>query len=256
MLAYLEAFDGRIMENASDYFITLPPQALEIVRVPEFSQDSAAGGYYSPPAFDGSRPGRFYINQKDTADNPKWTLPTLMVHEGSPGHHFQLSASQLVEDVPLIRKVSPFTAYTEGWALYAERIAQTDMGIYDDDPLADLGRLQAEIFRAVRLVVDTGIHYKRWSREAAIAYMLSKTGMTNAEVTREIERYVVLPGQATAYKIGQLAILQMREDAEAALGNKFDIREFHETVLLNGGMPLGILEDVVRDWVAKKLAGA
>lgn len=256
MLAYLEAFDGRIMENASDYFITLPPQALEIVRVPEFSQDSAAGGYYSPPAFDGSRPGRFYINQKDTADNPKWTLPTLMVHEGSPGHHFQLSASQLVEDVPLIRKVSPFTAYTEGWALYAERIAKTDMGIYDDDPLADLGRLQAEIFRAVRLVVDTGIHYKRWSREAAIAYMLSKTGMTNAEVTREIERYVVLPGQATAYKIGQLAILQMREDAEAALGNKFDIREFHETVLLNGGMPLGILEDVVRDWVAKKLAGA
>ncbi|MEO1242169.1 MAG: DUF885 domain-containing protein [Pseudomonadota bacterium] len=254
MLDYLVGLNDDIMAMAGDYFITLPPQPLEIVRVPEFSQDSAPGGYYNPPALDGSRPGRFYINQKDTADNPKWTLPTLMIHEGAPGHHFQLSASQLIEDVPILRKLSPFSAYSEGWALYAERLAKTDMGIYDDDPLGDLGRLQAEMFRAVRLVVDTGLHYKRWSREEAIEYMVSKTGMTDAEVTREIERYSVWPGQATAYKTGQLAILRMRENAEAELGDDFDLREFHETILLNGGMPLGILEDVVEAWVEEEKA--
>lgn len=254
MLDYLVGLNDDIMAMAGDYFITLPPQPLEIVRVPEFSQDSAPGGYYNPPALDGSRPGRFYINQKDTADNPKWTLPTLMIHEGAPGHHFQLSASQLIEDVPILRKLSPFSAYSEGWALYAERLAKTDMGIYDDDPLGDLGRLQAEMFRAVRLVVDTGLHHKRWSREEAIEYMVSKTGMTDAEVTREIERYSVWPGQATAYKTGQLAILRMRENAETELGDDFDLREFHETILLNGGMPLGILEDVVEAWVEEEKA--
>ena len=218
MIAYLEAFDKKVMAIAADYFITIPPQPLEIVRVPEYSQDSSPGGYYNGPALDGSRPGRFYINQKDTADNPRWTLPTLMIHEGSPGHHFQISTSQLIEGVPLLRRLSPFNAFSEGWALYSERIAKTDMGLYDDDPLGDLGRLQAEMFRAVRLVVDTGMHAKRWSREKAIDYMISKTGMTREEVTREIERYVVWPGQATAYKTGQLALLDVRRDAEEALG--------------------------------------
>ncbi len=254
MIDYLNALNDHILSIAGDYFITMPPQPLEIVRVPEYSEDSAPGGYYNPPALDGSRPGRFYINQKDTADNPKWTLPTLMVHEGAPGHHFQLSAAQLMKDVPILRKVYPFSAYAEGWALYAERIAKTDMGIYDDDPLGDLGRLQAEMFRAVRLVVDTGMHHKRWSREEAIEYMVSKTGMTEAEVTREIERYTVWPAQATAYKTGQLAILEMRADAEAALGEDFDLREFHEVILLNGGMPLGILGDVVDEWVEEEKA--
>ena len=148
--------------------------------------------------------------------------------------------------------MSPFTAYSEGWALYAERLASQDMGMYADDPLGDLGRLQAEMFRAVRLVVDTGLHHKRWTREQAIAYMLEKTGNTEAEVTREIERYVVWPGQATAYKTGQLAIIKMREDAGAALGDDFDLKQFHETILLNGGMPLGILDTVVDDWVAEE----
>ncbi len=252
MIDYLVALDEDLMAKAGDYFITLPPQPLEIVRVPEFSQDSAPGGYYQQPALDGSRPGRFYINQKDTADNPKWTLPTLMYHEGAPGHHFQISSALLIEGIPFIRKFGLFTAYSEGWALYAERIAKTDMGVYDDDPLGDLGRLQAEMFRAVRLVVDTGMHAKRWTREEAITYMLEKTGNTEAEVTREIERYVVWPAQATAYKTGQLAILKMRADAEAALGDDFDLREFHEVLLMNGAMPLGILEDVVQDWVAKE----
>lgn len=252
MIAYLEAIDERVMAIAPQFFITIPPQPLEIVRVPEYAQDSSPGGYYNPPALDGSRPGRFYINQKDTADNPKWTLPTLMIHEGAPGHHFQLSASQLIEGVPLLRKVSPFSAYSEGWALYSERIAKTDMGFYDADPLGDLGRLQAEMFRAVRLVVDTGMHAKRWSREQAIDYMVAKTGMTTEEVTREIERYVVWPGQATAYKTGQLAILDMRAEAEALLGQNFDLRQFHEVVLMNGGMPLGVLREAVRDWASSQ----
>ena len=256
MLDYLVELNEEVLAIADQYFITLPPQPLEIVRVPEFAQDSAPGGYYSPPALDGSRPGRFYINLKDTADNPRWTLPTLLYHEAAPGHHFQLSRAQLIEGVPYIRKIFPFSAYAEGWALYVERIAKTDMGMYDDDPLGDLGRLQAEMFRAVRLVVDTGLHHKKWSREQAIAYMIEKTGYTEAEVTREIERYVVWPGQATAYKTGQLAFLKMRADAEAALGDEFDLREYHEMLLKDGAMPLGILEGVVDDWVAaEKSAG-
>lgn len=251
-IAYLNQVNDQLMTVVNEHFITIPPQPLEILRVPEYAQDSAPGGYYESPALDGSTPGRFYINQKDTTDNPRWTLPTLMFHEGSPGHHFQLSASQMIEDVPMLRKLSPFGAYTEGWALYSERIAFTDMGVYDNDQLGNLGRLQAEMFRAVRLVVDTGMHSKRWSRERAIDYMLAKTGMTEAEVTREIERYVVWPGQATSYKVGQLALLALRQKAETELGDKFDNREFHETVLFNGAMPLAILEESVTAWIEEQ----
>jgi uncharacterized protein (DUF885 family) len=240
------------MAMADQHFITIPPQPLEIVRVPVYAQDSSPGGYYQPPALDGSTPGRFYINQKDTWDNPRWKLRTFMYHEGAPGHHFQISAGQMIEDVPFLRMMSPFNAYTEGWALYAERIAFTDMGVYDNDPLGNLGRLQDEIFRAVRLVVDSGIHAKRWSREKAIAYMLEKTGLTEAEVTREIERYVVWPGQATSYKVGQQAILALRTQAEKALGERFDSREFHEMILMNGAMPLAILEESVASWIASQ----
>jgi uncharacterized protein (DUF885 family) len=247
---YLHQVNDQIMENISDFFITIPPQPLEILRVPTYAENSAPGGYYRPPALDGSTPGRFYINQKDTRDNPRWTLPTLMYHEGSPGHHFQLSAAQLVENVPFLRKVSPFSSYAEGWALYSERIAAEDMGMYEDYSLGNLGRLQAEMFRAVRLVVDTGMHYKRWSRERAIDYMLNKTGMTEAEVTREIERYVVWPGQATAYKVGQIYMLRLRAMAEEELGDQFDIREFHEMILMNGAMPLEILEESVTSWIS------
>lgn len=252
LLAYLVELNEDVLSKAGDYFVTLPPQPLEIVRVPEYTQDSAPGGYYSGPALDGSRPGRFYINLKDTADNPKWTLPTLLYHEAAPGHHFQISRGMMVEDVPILRKMGPFNAFAEGWALYAERIAAEDMGLYDEDPLGDLGRLQAEMFRAVRLVVDTGLHDKRWSREKAIAYMMDKTGNTEAEVTREIERYVVWPGQATAYKTGQLAILDMRARAEAALGEAFNLRQFNELLLKNGAMPLRILDDVVDQWIAEQ----
>lgn len=254
MIDYLVALNADVMARAKDYFITLPPQQVEILPVPEYSENSAPGGYYQPPALDGSRPGRFYLNQKDTSDNPKWSLPTLLYHEAAPGHHFQLSSAQLIKGVPIIRKVLPFSAYAEGWALYAERVVAEDMNIYKEDPFGDLGRLQAEMFRAVRLVVDTGMHHKRWSREESIAYMLEKTGMTEGEVTREIERYVVWPGQACAYKVGQLAILKMRAKAEAALGEGFVLKEFHELILGNGAMPLGILEKTVDDWIAKKAA--
>lgn len=250
IIAELERLNDEVLEKAGDYFVNLPPQPLEIKRVPEYSQDSAPGGHYNGPALDGSRPGQFYINLKDPVDNPKWTLPTLLYHEAAPGHHFQISRAQLIEDVPILRKMSPFTAYTEGWALYAEYLAANDMGMYDDDPLGDLGRLQAEMFRAVRLVVDTGLHHKRWTREEAIDYMREKTGDSEGNVEREIERYVVWPGQATAYKTGQLAILRMRADAEAQLGDKFDLRDFNEMILADGAMPLGILEEVVQDWVA------
>ncbi len=250
MIDYLKDFDAKVMARAEEFFITIPPQPLEIVRVAPEREDGSPGGYYSAPALDGSRPGRFYINQKSTEDNPRWKLPTLMIHEGAPGHHFQISASQLIEDVPFLRRLSPFTAFTEGWALYSERIGKTDMGLYDDDPLGDLGRLQAEMFRAVRLVVDTGLHARRWSREQAIDYMVTNTGMTEAEVTREIERYAVWPGQATAYKTGQLAILDARARAEAALGDRFDLREFHELVLMNGAMPLALLQEQVDVWTA------
>ena len=251
-IAYLNEINGRLMAKVSDYFINIPLQPLEIVRVPEYAQDSSPGGYYMPPALDGSVSGRFYINQKNTTDNPRWTLPTLMYHEGAPGHHFQISSAQLIDNVPFLRTVGLFSGYIEGWALYSERLAAVDMGMYDNYALGDLGRLQAEMFRAVRLVVDTGMHDKRWSREQAITYMLDKTGMTEAEVVREIERYVVWPGQATAYKVGQLAILKIRSLAERELGEKFDIKQFHEVILSNGAMPLDILESTIIDWVASQ----
>ncbi len=254
MLDYLVELNEEVMAKAGEYFVTLPPQPLEIVRVPEYSQDSAPGGYYNQAAMDGSRPGRFYINLKNTTDNPRWTLPTLLYHEAAPGHHFQISVAQKMKNVPILRTLSPFSAYTEGWALYAERLAALDMGMYADDPLGDLGRLQAEMFRAVRLVVDTGMHAKKWSREEAIAYMIEKTGNTEDEVTREIERYVVWPGQATAYKTGQLAILDIRARAEAELGDKFNLRDFNEMILINGAMPLSILSDMADAWIAEQKA--
>ncbi len=248
-IEYLHKLNDEMMELAPDFFITIPSQSLEIVRVPEYSQAGSAMGYYRGPAMDGSTPGRFYINQKDMSDTPRWTLPTLMYHEGAPGHHFQISAAHLIENLPFLRKISPFTAYVEGWALYAEFIAHEDMRMYENDPLGNLGRLQDEMLRAIRLVVDTGMHAKRWSRERAIEYMLSNSGTTEADATREIERYVVWPGQATAYKVGQLHILKLRALAEQKLGDSFDLREFHEVILMNGAMPLEILSESVLSWI-------
>ncbi len=254
MLDYLNSLKTSFDAKSKTWFQSLPTQPLEIVRVPDYAQDSSAGGYYNPPALDGSRPGRFYINLRNTADYPKWTLPTLFYHEAEPGHHFQLSAAQNVTGVPIIRQVVTPTAFAEGWGLYAEKLAK-EMGFYDADPRGDVGRLQSEMFRAVRLVVDTGMHAKKWSREQAIDYMRAKTGMTEDEVTREIERYVAWPGQACAYKIGELTILRLRATAKTELGDRFDIRAFHEEVLMNGGLPLGVLEQVINQWIGETKAG-
>jgi uncharacterized protein (DUF885 family) len=201
---------------------------------------------------DGSRPGVFYANLYDIKATPKYGMRTLAYHEAVPGHHFQLAIQQQQEDLPFFRRLIPFSAYSEGWGLYAERLAW-EMGFLED-PYDNIGRLQAELFRSVRLVVDTGIHAMRWSREEAIDYMLRNTGMAESDVVAEIERYFVLPGQATAYKVGMIKILELRELARGELGDQFDIREFHNVILTNGSMPLDILEDLVQDYIARKKA--
>jgi len=179
-------------------------------------------------------------------------MKTLAYHEGVPGHHFQIAIAGELQDLPMFRGVIPFTSYIEGWALYTEQLAW-ELGFYENDPFGNLGRLQAEMFRAVRLVVDTGIHHKKWTREEAIDYMIENTGMTTGEVTSEIERYIVMPGQACAYKIGMLKILELRAHAKTALGDRFDLRDFHDVVLKNGAVPLVVLEEIVQTYIDEKL---
>jgi len=241
------------MENCKQLFLTMPKAKWEVRRVEQFKEATAPGAYYQGGAMDGSRPGIFYANLRDMNEAPKWMMPTLAYHEGIPGHHWQISIAQELKDVPQFRKVIPFTAYAEGWALYCEWLAKK-VGWYDKDPFGDLGRLQAELFRAVRLVVDTGIHAKHWTREQAITYMREKTGMGEKEVKAEIERYIVMPGQACAYKVGMLKIQELRARAEQELGAKFDQREFHDAVLKNGALPLEILEEQVNKYIQRKKA--
>jgi uncharacterized protein (DUF885 family) len=232
------------------YFSTIPPGQLKIERVPPALEKGAAGGSYQPAAMDGSRPGTFFANLRDLAETPKYTMKSLAYHEGVPGHHFQIATAQGLRGLPLIRQQPIYTAYSEGWGLYAERLA-SEIGMYENDPLGDLGRLQAEIFRAARLVVDTGLHAKGWSREQAITYMVGVTGMSESDVVTEIERYMANPGQACAYKIGQLKILELREKAKTELGAKFDLKAFHTVVLENGAVPLTVLERLVDEWIAR-----
>ncbi|MFB2641535.1 DUF885 family protein [Shewanella bicestrii] len=239
------------LDNA---FRIRPQAGMEVVRIPEFKEKTAPGAYYQQPAIDGSRPGRFYANLFDIKATPKYGMRTLAYHEGIPGHHFQIAVAMELEGQPLIRKMAPFTAYIEGWALYSERLAW-ELG-FQQDPFDNIGRLQAELFRAVRLVVDTGIHHSRWTREQAIDYMKQNTGMSDRDVTAEIERYIVMPGQATAYKVGMMKILELREKVKQALGDKFDLRDFHDVVLKNGAVPLDILEKLVDRYIAEKRSQA
>ena len=234
------------------HFNVRPKQGVKVERVPEFRQATAPGAYYNPPAMDGSRPGIFSINLRSTNEIARFGMRTLAIHEAIPGHHFQTTIQQELTGVPTFRKVLPFTAFSEGWALYSERLAW-EIGL-QDDPLDNLGRLQAEMFRAVRLVVDTGMHDKRWTREQAIAYMLEKTGMPETDVVAEIERYLVMPGQALAYKVGMNKILALREKAKAALGPKFVLSEFHDLVLTGGDLPLALLERRVDAWIGQQAA--
>jgi len=233
----------------------VPKASIEVRRVPEFKEATTPGAYYSAPAADGTRPGIFYANLRNMNEVPTFGMRTLAIHEGVPGHHFQISLAQEQLGVPTFRTVVPFTAYSEGWALYAEWLG-TELGVYQDDPMSDVGRVRDEMLRAVRLVVDTGIHFKRWPREKAIAYMQDKTGMPENAVVSEVERYIVNPGQACAYKVGMISIRAARERARVALGSRFNastLKAFHDVVLSSGALPLEVLDEQVDAWIKLRL---
>ena len=239
-------------KDVKPYFERLPKSKVEIRAVPEYSEQTAAGGYYQAPSLDGSRPGVFYANLYDIKQTPTFGMRTLTFHETIPGHHLQIALNQENKKLTLYRKLGYRTsAYTEGWALYAEQLA-IEIGmtknLYDE-----LGVLQSEMFRANRLVVDTGIHFKRWSREQAMDYMKKTTGMSDTQVRVEIERYIVWPGQALSYKIGMLKILELREKAKERMGENFNIKSFHSLILDQGIVPLFILEDIVNEWIENNI---
>ncbi|PWE17541.1 DUF885 domain-containing protein [Marinicauda salina] len=250
--AYLEESTrliDQVMERAPEYFDTLPEADLEVRAVEAWREDTATGAFYNQPALDGSRPGYYYVNLSNMDDNPSYLMESLAYHEGAPGHHFQIALAQELEDLPMLQKLGFNSAYVEGWALYAEHLGK-DMGFFTD-PYRDFGRLSYEIFRAVRLVVDTGIHDQRWTREEAIDYMLANTPMTEGDITPEIERYIVWPGQALSYKIGMMTILDLRERAMDELGEDFTYGGFHDAVLTAGSLPLPLLEERVDAWIAE-----
>jgi uncharacterized protein (DUF885 family) len=249
-LARFQQILDEVNARMPEYFRSLPPQKLTVERVAAGQEKGSSGAYYEQAAMDGSRPGIFFANLRDMSEVPQWGMKTLAYHEGIPGHHFQISTALGLKDLPIIRQQTLYTAYAEGWALYAEQFA-AEIGMYKDDPWGDLGRLQLELLRAARLVVDTGLHAQNWSREQAIDYMTSTTGLAQSDVTSEVERYMAAPGQACAYKLGQLKILELREKAKAALGPKFQLKDFHAVVLENGGVPLTLLQQLVDEWVAR-----
>lgn len=250
ILKDFQAIIDDVDKGLGPYFNVRPKQGVKVERIPVFKEKTSPGAYYDTPAFDGSRPGVFYVNLRSVGEIPKFGMRTLAYHEAIPGHHFQKTIQQELTGVPTFRKLLPFTAFAEGWALYGERLAW-EIG-YQKQPLDNLGRLQAEMFRSVRLVVDTGMHSKKWTREQAIAYMREKTGMPETDVVAEIERYLVMPGQALAYKVGMNTIVRLREEAKTELGSKFDIRRFHDMVLTGGDMPMALLEQRVHQWIAEE----
>jgi uncharacterized protein (DUF885 family) len=252
LIADLNAVVAEIRPRLPTMFGKVPKANVEIRRVPKFIEAGAPGGYYNRPSLDGTRPGIYWINLRDSAENPRWTLKTLTYHEAIPGHHLQRSL-QIEADQPTLRKLAGFPAFGEGWALYAEQVA-LEMGEYRDDPLGELGQIQASLFRAARLVVDTGLHELRWSREKAIATMTSIDGSPTSSAATEIERYCVRPGQACAYMVGKLTWVRLRSEAQKALGPRFDIRQYHDAVLAGGAMPLTVLEGVARRWTASQKA--
>lgn len=247
LLADARAQIAGIKDVMPEWFLNQPKHPVEVRPVPEFSQDSAPTGYYNPPAKDGSRPGIYWLNVRDTALHPRFALPTLSYHEAIPGHHTHFATTVEQDVPPIVRAIWSNTA-GEGWALYAEQLA-AEMGMYDGDPYGDLGRLQAELHRAVRLVVDTGMHAKKWSREQAIEYMVDVEGVEEGTAVSEIERYAVWPGQALGYKLGMLKILELRAEAQERLGDRFDMRVFNDTVLQVASAPLPYIEATVHAWI-------
>lgn len=241
---YLDLIEDKLPE----YFGVLPKASLEVRRVEAFRERDGAAAFYESGTADGSRPGVYYMHLSDMRANNRTDLQSTAYHEGNPGHHMQSSIALEREDLPLFRTNVWYSAYGEGWALYAERLAW-EMGVYDN-PYYDFGRLGAEIFRAIRLVVDTGMHARGWSEERAVQYMLENSAIPETSVRSEIHRYLVWPGQATSYKVGMLKLLELRERAREALGEEFDIRDYHDLVLAGGSLPLDILERRVNEWIA------
>ena len=232
------------------WFGVLPKAPLVVKRVEAFREKSAGKAFYQRPAPDGSRPGTYYANLYKMSDMPLTEVDALFYHEGVPGHHLQLAIQTELKDVPAFRKFGGVTAYSEGWGLYSEKLAK-DMGLYND-PARDFGRLQLELHRAIRLVVDSGLHHKRWTREQAIKYVEDNSADAPGGIVKAIERYIIYPGQATAYMVGRLKISELRDKAQKALGAKFDVRGFHDTVLKSGPVPLDVLEEQVDAWIASR----
>jgi uncharacterized protein (DUF885 family) len=251
--AYLDSATtiiNNMRDRLDELFITKPKADIVVKRVEPFRENTAGKAFYQSPAPDGSRPGTYYANLANSRDMPKYDMEALAYHEGIPGHHMDRSIAQELEDIPKFRKFGGYTAYVEGWGLYSEFVPK-EMGLYAN-PYSDYGRLAAELWRACRLVVDTGIHLKKWTREEGIAYYKENTAGSDRDCERMVERHIVAPSQATAYKIGMLKILELRASAQDQLGDKFDIREFHEVVLTSGAVPLNILEGLVKDWIEEK----
>lgn len=249
LIAKLNAQMADMQARLPNAFGRLPKATVEIKRVPPEIEAGAPMGYYNSPSLDGTRPGIYWINLKDTAEWPSWTLPTLTYHEATPGHHLQISLQQESESAPLLMNLLGFSSYVEGWGLYAEQLAD-ELGAYENDLVGQIGYLQSLMFRAARLVVDTGIHSKGWSREEGIRYMMEAYGDQEGAATSEVERYCGWPGQACAYKVGHNEWVRLREKAKTSLGSRFDIKGFHDTALAAGGVPLSVLERIVDGWVA------
>jgi len=242
--------DG-IYDMADDYFNVLPKAPLEVRRVEPWREDGSSTAFYDRPSPDGSRPGIYYINQANMNAVQKHIMNSLAYHEGAPGHHFQIAIQQELQDIPQFRMFGGYSAYSEGWALYSERLAY-EAGLYEGLPMRNFGRLAEEMKRAVRLVVDTGMHAKQWPLEKSIEYMTANTPMAPADIERQIKRYYVLPGQALSYKIGMLTILELRQRTEEQLGENYDIREFHDVVLKNGAVPMKVLEEIIDAYIKSK----
>ncbi len=249
-LAETQKAQDAITPLLPQWFGTLPKAPLVVKRVEAFREKSAGKAFYQRPAPDGSRPGTYYANLYKMADMPLTEVEALFYHEGVPGHHLQLVIQTELKDVPAFRKFGGVTAYSEGWGLYSEKLAK-DMGLYTD-PARDFGRLQLELHRAIRLVVDSGLHHKRWTREQAIKYVEDNSADAPGGIVKAIERYIIYPGQATAYMVGRLKISDLRDKAQKALGAKFDVRGFHDTVLKSGPVPLDVLEEQVDAWIASR----
>jgi uncharacterized protein (DUF885 family) len=248
---YMELKDT-INQVLPKYFNVMPKADYVVKPVESFREQSAAGASYESPAVDGSRPGVFYINTFNLKAQPKWGMTTLSLHEAAPGHHFQIAIKQELTEVPEFQRFQGYTAFEEGWALYAEYLG-IEMGLFTD-PYQYFGKLSDEMLRAMRLVVDTGLHAKGWSREQAIQYMKDNSPMAESDIVAEVERYMAIPGQALSYKVGQLTILKLRADAEKQLGDKFDIKGFHDQILTTGSLPMAVMERKVSDWVDAELA--